>query len=128
MECRDRLPQLVIERRSHPQGSSGDLDIKLHQKDQSQHSVHASIYSPDESDSDSDMDRRLKRGRGGRRRRSRQNQRAPTISSAKQRQQVTGRKEEERPKAEVHITYYQYIQIQHKIMIILCKLIGRSSA
>ena len=102
LECRDRLPQLVTERRSHAQCSSGGLDIKLHQKEQSQHSVHASVLSSGESDSDSDMDRRLKRGRGGRRRRSKQNQRAPTISSAKQQQQVTSRKkEEERAKAQV---------------------------
>lgn len=111
LECRDRLPQLVIERRSHPQCSSEDFDIKLHQKEHSQHSIHASLYSPDESDSNSDMDRRLKRGRGGRRRRSKQNQRAPIVSSAKQQQQVTSLKEEERPKAQVR----KYSKIQHRL-------------
>ena len=103
LESGDRLPQLVIDRRSQP--LTLDLDTKLQLKEQRHCSVHAPLYSSDESDSGSDMDRRLKRGRGGRRRRSRHNQRASNglISSAKQQQLTTSHKDEEGIKVQMQI-------------------------
>ncbi len=117
LQNRDKLPQLVIDRKSQPLCSSKDLDIKFQLKEQRHHSVHASLYSSDESDSD--MDPRLKRGRGGRRRRSRQNQRAPTasISSAKQQQQTTSHKEEG-VKVHMHTGIYTDVVVKFNVVCV----------
>ena len=107
LACKDRLPQLVIDRhsRSHPPNqSSSQLDLLK----QRYHSVDGTLLpSSDDSESETEMDRRLKRGR---RKGSRQNhQRSPIITTAiKQQQKIASRKAAERAKLQVH----QLLQLQ----------------
>ena len=108
LECKDRLPQLVIDRhsRSHPPNqSSSQLDPDVLK--QRHHSIEGTLL-PSSDESETEMDRRLKRGR--RRKGSRQNhQRSPIIATAiKQQQKIASRKAAERAKLQVH----QLLQLQ----------------